>query len=45
MKKMKKTDMVVRGALPVNLFSESGQSKVKMAAMIDRVAEAMKEDQ
>jgi len=45
MAKMTKNDPAVRGALPINLFSESGKSKEKLSAMIDRVADSMKENE
>ena len=45
MKKMVTGDVEIRKALPVNLFSELGQSKEMMTKMINKVAEAMKEDE
>ena len=37
-------DAVLRQALPINIFSEAGQTKEQLSAMVDRVAEAMKKD-
>ena len=45
MTRLTKEDIEVRGALPTDLFSNAGKSKQKLSQMIDKAAEAMKEDE